>query len=220
MHATSAASQLLRPVATTFKDSWGKTGNYFLKNNPWKFSASNSHQKIYRYCIICGDDRFTNESWSKLHSLHLFGAPPTICQQPSCWDKLAFVPAVVSDQYLYAETAIDRTRAKTERDQEFCEDIQPETLNLRPCDKVYPNEADIPEAYVEVFKRLEEFPVETRIYEIDHVYFEYKKKNNIDAMSFMIDTFDPFLRTLVRYRKESVNILKMIQVTKKLVSKL
>ena len=51
------------PQATTFTNTAGEVARYYFKNNPWKFSDANRFQKIFRFCVICGDNRFSDEKW-------------------------------------------------------------------------------------------------------------------------------------------------------------
>lgn len=214
-HADSAMMQL--PQATKFKDWWGKSAEYFLKNNPWKLQNG---FKFYRYCTICGDDRFTDEVWATLHKVTLYGASTMHCEKPSCYKKHVFVSGLIPDKYLCVSTEKDKARAANYQGKEFYEDIQPETVNPRSCDKVYPNEVDIPEAYADVFKRLEQFPADIRIGEIIHVYLEYKEKNGIPFhRTSLTEKNDPFLQSLARYEEINSFIYKRILAEKSLISK-
>lgn len=191
------------PEATTFTNSTGEVAKYYFKGNPWKLSDANNFQKVYRFCIICGDERFSSEEWSKV--IDLWG-PPTICKKVSCWDALAFVPGFVPCKHEMVETDLDQSRVKVAKEREFFEDIGKVTPLVR-LDKVYSSEEEMPQEYLETFKKFESFPVETRISKIDSIYFDYKKKNNIVVGKYMTDTSDPFLKTLAAYRQQSIKIL-------------
>lgn len=203
---TDLTTQIL-PEATTFTNSVGEIAQYYFKNNPWKLSAANDYQKVYRFCIICGDERFSSEEWSKV--IDLWG-PPTICKKEACWDALAFVPGFVSRKHYLIETHLDKSRVKVAHENEFFEDITHVTLSIR-FDKVFSSEDEMPQEYLEIFKKLENFPVETRIPEIDSIYFDYREKNNIVVGKYMTETTDPFLKALALYRQESIKILNWIR---------
>ena len=85
------------------------------------------------------------------------------------------------------------------------------TISFIRFDRVFKNETEMPQDYIETFKTLEEFPIETRIMKIDSIYFDYAKKNNIKVGEYWTDTSDPFLKALAEYRKQSISILQKLK---------
>ena len=187
------------PQATTFTNTAGEVARYYFKNNPWKFSDANRFQKIFRFCVICGDNRFSDEKWSG--ALAMFGRPPTICSKLSCWNALASMPATVPRKQYIVETDLDKARAQEPDGKEFFEDIGSVESHIR-LDTVFEDESDIPGEYRETFTRLEGIPVETRIFKIDEIYFDFKESHNIEIGETMMDTRDPFLKALAAYRQK------------------
>lgn len=43
--------------------------SYYLNKNPWKVTLKNEFQKIYRYCLVCGKDRFP-DTWAKVNEFY------------------------------------------------------------------------------------------------------------------------------------------------------
>lgn len=201
------ASHIL-PEGTIFTNATGEIARYFFKNNPWKLSKDNNFQKIYRFCIICGTERFSSEKWSKV--LSMWGCPPTICDKMTCYGGLEMIPAFVARRHYIIETDLDRSRIPVAQKQEFLEDIPPVTSFIR-CDKIYRNESGMPRKYLETFKQLESLPVETRISKIDSIYFDYVEKNSVKVGKTLFDTSDPFLRLLAEYRQKSYKILDSLR---------
>lgn len=201
----------LLPEATIFTNSTGEIAKYYFRNNPWKLSDANNHQKIFRFCIICGDERFNDEKWNAI--LSILG-PPTICNKQGCYTDLAFVPGFVPKKHYLIQTELDRNRIKDSKERECFEEVGNVTSMIR-FDKVYKSEEEIP-CYSETIKQLEKFPVEIRISEIDSVYFEYQSKHRIEVGHTLADTSDPFLKVLADYRKKSVEILKSLERSSKI----
>lgn len=72
-----------------FKNIAGDEKKIYLKNNPWKLSDHNREQKFFRYCIICGEERYNTSQWNNLSdTLANYFGPPAICQKNACWDGL------------------------------------------------------------------------------------------------------------------------------------
>ncbi len=197
------------PQATKFTNSEGKVAQYFFKNNPWKLSDCNEFQKIFRFCLICGDNRFSDKEWSGILDV-MWGAPPTICRKSSCWDDLAYLSGFVPEKHYFVKTALDKSRTSQAHTQEVFEDIE-EVTSLVRFDKVFKDESEMPKEYVETFKKLENFPVEMRTSKIDSIYFSFKEEHNIEVGEYLTDTSDPFLRSLAEYRQKSIAILQDIR---------
>ena len=47
-------------------------------------------QKSNRFCIGCGDEKFSNEEWSKIVD-RMRAAPPSVCNKGFCKDAFAFM---------------------------------------------------------------------------------------------------------------------------------
>jgi hypothetical protein len=202
------------PEATRFTSSTGEIAKYYFKNNPWKFSEDNNFQKVFRYCIICGNNRFSDAVWSRQFSTYEVTkkAVPTICDNRQCYNDLSVVPAFVPRKHYMVETPEDRRKAKIwpEQQPDSYEDIRTVTTHLQ-FDKVFKSESDIPSKFFETFSQLEKIPVQHRIMEIDNIYFDYAGKNEIEVGSAMSDTTDLFLRALDDYRNKSCEILESMR---------
>lgn len=202
------------PEATVFKNAVGETANYYFRNNPWKLPQDNQWQKVYRFCVICGDERFSSKEWAGV--IQLWG-PPAVCDKYSCYEGIAFFAGFVPRKHYLVETEQDKSRVEmagradmTHRLQ-FFEEVEDVTTLMRN-DKVYDSEQDMPQEYLEVFRRLEKFPVETRVAEIDSLYFGHKEKHNIHLREGerLADAPDPFLRALGAYRQKCISILNSL----------
>lgn len=195
------------PTATTFINSTEEVAHYFFKNNPWKLSTANDYQKIFRFCIICGEEKFSSEKWAKVIGTY---GPPAICDKPACFQSLAFVPGYVPREFLFIESLLDRSRRESAKTQEYFVNPQ-QVIKLLRNDKVYANESDMPAEWIEVFKRLEKYPVETRISEIDSHYFAYINRLPNKAARDLAEITDPFLIQLAAYRNRCFEILEAIR---------
>lgn len=81
------------PVETVFHSGCDECDVHaFIFNNPWKLSTLNSEQKIFRFCVSCGTDRFTDDKWSKLHGSGA-NLPPyaSVCTNTECWLKSGMI---------------------------------------------------------------------------------------------------------------------------------
>lgn len=85
------AASATAPKQIQALNSEGDTALYFLKNNPWKLSEVNSFQKVYRFCLICGKDRFGNDRWNQVID-RMWAGSPLICEKIPCieaYDRLS-----------------------------------------------------------------------------------------------------------------------------------
>ena len=51
-------------LKTTFELKNGGTVEYYIENNPWKLSRMNNVQRVFRYCIVCGKNRYSDDDWN------------------------------------------------------------------------------------------------------------------------------------------------------------
>lgn len=195
------------PTATKFVSSDGEYREYYIQYNAWKFSDDNKSQKHFRYCIICGDPRFSSEEWKGILRFQC-GRPPTICKKESCWDELGFVPKFVPRKYYIVETDVDKSLARDPIHRQYYENVDKITTLIR-FDKVYKKEEDM--LPFSIFKDLEKMPVETRIAKLDVVYFSYAEAYKVRVGEFMSDTSDPYLKALATYREECYKILEKLR---------
>lgn len=66
------------------RDESGAGIGYYFETNPRQVSARTG-EKIFKYCIVCGSDRFPGQSWeSLLPRVREFS--PLNCSRPSCWE--------------------------------------------------------------------------------------------------------------------------------------
>lgn len=192
------------PVATTFTNAKGQTVNFFLRNNPWKVFAHNNSQKIFLYCIICGDARFSADEWSAVARSRL--GSTTTCHKDSCWKIDPSVSDFIPRKHYMIVTAHDKSRTQGATAHEFFEQVNDATSLLRS-DKVYSSEDEMPREYIKDLTRLEDVPIKERIHEIDLLYFSYAEKNNIPLGKTMMHTNDPFLKVLAEYRQQVNELL-------------
>ena len=110
------------PVATTFTNSKGKVAKFFLNNNPWKvFAYDLFTPKTFRYCIICGDARFSAEEWSKM-TVNRIGSTTT-CDKESCREIDTYVAKYIPLKHLIM-TAEDMSHIQGANGQEFFEKVR------------------------------------------------------------------------------------------------
>jgi hypothetical protein len=203
-----------KPDATMFVDTQGKVNEYFFKNNPWKLSDLNKHQKIYRFCVICGDEKFPDKAWAR-NPLRLSGfESPVFCEKIQCGDSGADLPAFVTRDFYIVETMRDylNVHRLIAGEIEECFHEVPEVVSTIRHDKVFSHESDIPKEYSYTFKDLENTPVELRISKIDLLYFEYAKAKSPQIFGrLMSQTSDPYLKALADYREKSIKILEKMR---------
>jgi len=60
------------------------TVNVYLRNNPWKLSIHNREQKIFRYCVLCNTNRFSDAEWNKLITTT---DSSICCNNKNCWSR-------------------------------------------------------------------------------------------------------------------------------------
>jgi hypothetical protein len=214
--AVSAVSSTC-PVATTFNNTNGETARFFLRNNPWKCNDNNAQQKIFRYCIICGEDRFSAEEWSSMARARLvIGQPLLTCTKFSCSGNVQSTEKFIHPNHLKIQTEIDEICTQIDPKEGFFETVADVTTVII-LDKVYKSEAEMPPEYRELLKRLEGLPLSRRVAEIDTVYFSYLEENNITLGQRMGDESDPFLKMLADYRQkvyrlfQGINLLQLTQ---------
>ena len=80
--------------------------------------------------------------------------------------------------------------------------------------RIYRNDSEIPRKYFDTFKKLEDMPLGQRIMEIDTLYWEHARKNNIQVGHLMTDVDDRDLLELVGYREKCMLRLTPEQVAK------
>ncbi len=199
--------------ANIFIDFRGISRGYFIGDNPWKLSTYNNFDKVYRFCWVCGINRFADNEWNRNRvdiSGPGSGARWITCMDVDCSRELTdSVNALVSERHFRIETDIDRKRiaafaADAEGNPEFFEEIAPVTVSVRN-DRVYPNESAIPIHYRDMFLRLENYPVHLRIVKIDFIKFEYADEHNLIRGV----TTDPFLKALAQYRARCIEIVHL-----------
>ncbi len=188
------------PTLVHFKRCDQKCLSLFLRRNPWKLSASNGSQKIFRFCVICGDDRF-KEAWKQPLG-HLWGSPPSFCQKPKCFSQIGYIPTALDPLFLYRGQDHDLVREK----EQYLE--VPGSVCLEDDERVYRGSIDsVPPEYKGAILKLEEFSSGMRISEIDHVYFEYEREKGISPK----DVTDPYLLFLQEYREKTVQIYSALE---------
>jgi hypothetical protein len=198
------------PIATTFNNSNGETARFFLRNNPWKCSANNAQQKIYRYCILCGEERFSAEEWSSAARARLLiGAPTLTCKKFSCSGNVQSTEKFIHPNHLLIRTEIDEVCLQLDPKGGFFE-IVGDVTTVIIYDKVFMSEAEMPPEHRELLKRLERLPLSQRVKEIDTVYFSYVEEKNIRLGQKMGDEGDPFLEMLANYRQKIIQMSREV----------
>lgn len=94
------------PKVIAFTNAAGELARYYFKNNPYKLSLDHPWKKTYRFCIICGINRFSDKEWDGFDAM--WGMPPTICNAKFCYDALGCIPAFVPRNYYIVETQDDQ----------------------------------------------------------------------------------------------------------------
>jgi hypothetical protein len=209
---TPIVEQAIKPVKTKFVNSEGKIKEYFIRNNPWKFSTSNCFQKQFRFCVICGEDRYIDKTWEGIIGSRM-GHAPIICRESSCYQDLAYLSAFVADKFYICDIPPSPRSLEKALENDNFEEVD-EVTTLIQFDKVFKDESEMPKDYIDTFKALEEFPVGMRISKIDSIYFKHQEQYDIKVGQWMGDTSDPFLLALSSYRCKSCAVLKEINRSK------
>lgn len=107
----------LLPQTKEFLSPTGNSRYYYLIDNPWKLSSDNNVQKIFRCCIRCGTNRFTDKAWNELNKIN---SSPVVCESDFCFQSMhdmdKFIP-----RHVYRITSADRARIQYARVMEFFE---------------------------------------------------------------------------------------------------
>lgn len=162
----------------------------FLKNNPIKCSGGN--QICYRYCIVCGVDRFPGRDFDDT-SRPRIGESLIGCFNYKCTQDVIYeVPKFIPYTYLLSKIV-------NEDELKFDIDIG----------SVYTKEQlkTLPEEYRNTFAILEEIPARYRICKIDTIISNYvESKFGIEVIykAFKGEIDDAFLQTLIKYRRMTV----------------
>jgi len=91
----------------------------YFTNNPWKLSMHNREQKVYRYCVLCGVKRFTDNQWSR--EIDKDG-PPSICDDhPFEDDPLGNLWSILDDSAFYHPYCSDNEYARLRKEESFTE---------------------------------------------------------------------------------------------------
>ena len=121
--STTPCSPLVIPEAIKFTNSKGKVAEFYFKNNPWKISTWNDFQKVYRFCIVCKQERFSDKEWSRVLN-NMLGKCPALCNKYQCWATVEFSPPIVPQKHFIIQTSQDRSRVNAAKHQEFYEDFK------------------------------------------------------------------------------------------------
>ena len=91
----------------------------YIVNNPWKLSIHNREQKFYRYCVLCGAERFTDEQWSK--EIYRDG-PPSICDDhPFEDDPIGTLWTTLDDSTFMHPYCSDKEYVRLRKEESFTE---------------------------------------------------------------------------------------------------
>lgn len=107
---------------STFTSSAGHVAKVYLNNNPWKISSHNDHQKVFRYCWHCGEDRFGDERWNHLHIALSDSAK--FCHRKPCENSSEAVCNIVPHYLFLVQTDKDKALVTLARSQEFYEQTE------------------------------------------------------------------------------------------------
>jgi len=86
------------PILMFSTKGTGETRQYYLQNNPWKFVEWNKYQKIFLFCVICGQQRFTQSVWDHGYSQH---NGPAVCLNSDCRKSSLDILDYVPESYFY-----------------------------------------------------------------------------------------------------------------------
>ncbi len=94
------------PAATTLTDKKGEPVKLFLVNNPWKVLAPSElyNPKVFQYCIMCGDARFSAESWSRMTANRI--GSTILCDKESCLEKDTYIQSFALKHLILTEEDI------------------------------------------------------------------------------------------------------------------
>lgn len=169
---------------------------YYFAENPWKVCGSNDYQKVFRRCVACWNDRFTDEAWASVHTRYVLGTP-MMCDKPSCMAEIEHLSGYVPRSYLFVETAEDKDHVRSARDKEAYVATKPVVRVIRH-DTIYSDAASIPPAAKDEIAELEKLPIEARIMEMTSRILKFRERHSIPFEQ--TDSLPPYLQELERYR--------------------
>jgi hypothetical protein len=169
MNSIDAPDVMRLEKSTSYCNKNGHAKEYYFENNPWK--SPNRLNRIFRYCVICGENRFQGESWEK--SFKGFHKSPLVCERVSCQLNIEFLPNYVPKE-CYLLINQDKTQGSH----------QP--LQTLPC--AAENNKDEMQA------------VKKKVKVLEKAFFIIAEWNNIKPVGFMSHTKDPHLKAIATCR--------------------
>lgn len=197
-----------RPQLTTFANTaLDREDRYYFKGNPW--TPNSSGQKIRRFCVMCGEDRFKS-AWSAVvqDTSLLWGGSPMTCDG-RCWLKIGKMRPLVPDRFFSAERPF-------ERGAESYDEVE-DRMETNLDERIYPSnealEQAVPVEYCATIRELEQLRADERVGEINHLYIEYKKQHSLPLQDDDLDVQHPFLTLLTRYLSNTAAIVRKADQT-------
>jgi len=184
-----SATQQREPEPTLFVHENGSVTQYFIRNNPWKISSDNVPQKVFYYCVVCGDERVSEAEWMG----PLYKVNALICRREACNQASFHFYDFVPSRLLEWKQAVDDVTTPAQ----FC----------NPLPKI-----SLQQVNVGFLKGL---PIEQRIGLIDGMirqHIEVLKKEGKPGPYF----YDDYLFALAVERKECTKTLYEIWRTSRL----
>lgn len=195
---------------TLFTNSKKQSAYYYFHKNPWKRSSGNDFQKVFRYCVSCGENRFTEEQWSGEYAskrgVYTIGST-LVCDKNICYEAVSMLPAFIERKHYIVKTRKDQERIYKGKSCQYFETDIPIFLEVN--DNVYNSDNEIDPKYRTIIKLFETLPIGKRIETIDFAYFDYQRAMNIEVGKLMTDTTDPYLSMLAEYRQKVVALSKL-----------
>ncbi len=84
---TSIKKEALSPVAVEFKQAScclaGEKRTFYVINNPF---TSNKYGKLFRFCVVCGEDRFKDKHWPPAELAVVLSTVDSnlVCEEEDC----------------------------------------------------------------------------------------------------------------------------------------
>ena len=119
---SAVSSTCSRPEPTQYSNFMHETRDFYLKNNPW--IAVNDTQKQFRFCIMCGNNRFSDQEWAvPISKYHL-----VVCDKISCQSDYRVAFCFINVREICIEDAYDRQQVEYRR---LCSSIELSKIRLR-----------------------------------------------------------------------------------------
>lgn len=186
------------PISTLFTSMSGEVTRLYLKDNPWQVMPTDEKIKLYRHCIQCGTNRFTEDDWDYPNgTLH-----PTNCDSEPCKYKyrihIRFLPLSLRFTPQEGASPVNINELTSSSD------ATTESSGLFELDGGHNAELE----------EIEVLPLEERVPAIDALYIQYRKDNGLPVEGEMTANGSVWAQQLLSYRERCTSALWAISRAK------